>query len=247
MRRDGVLLDPLRERAEALAEEGQTSSTLPSTAAGGGDRHRRRAARDGACGRRGAPVARCPRGAADRRQPADRDAHRPRARDRRDPGRGAAGRQGEDDRASSSPRGCAWPWSVTASTTLRRSRRRMSGSRSAPARTSRWRPPTSSSCAPIRSTLPPRSRSAAERSARCARTSAGPSATTSSRCRSRRACSSRSGSTLRPEIGAIAMSGSSVIVALNALALKRLHLDEPVRDSRSEIRADADSAPVAGP
>ena len=32
------------------------------------------------------------------------------------------------------------------------------------------------------------------------------------------------GLTLRPEIGAIAMSGSSIIVAVNALALKRLRL-----------------------
>ena len=32
------------------------------------------------------------------------------------------------------------------------------------------------------------------------------------------------GLTLRPEIAAISMSGSSVLVALNALALKRLHL-----------------------
>jgi P-type Cu2+ transporter len=55
------------------------------------------------------------------------------------------------------------------------------------------------------------------------------------------------GLTLRPEIGAIAMSGSSVIVALNALSLKRLRLDDPVRDSRSDIRAHTDSAPVAGP
>lgn len=31
--------------------------------------------------------------------------------------------------------------------------------------------------------------------------------------------------TLRPEIGAIAMSGSSTIVAVNALLLKRLELD----------------------
>jgi Cu2+-exporting ATPase len=55
------------------------------------------------------------------------------------------------------------------------------------------------------------------------------------------------GLTLRPEIGAIAMSGSSVIVALNALSLKRLRLDDPVRDSRSDISARTDSAPVAGP
>jgi P-type Cu2+ transporter len=32
------------------------------------------------------------------------------------------------------------------------------------------------------------------------------------------------GFTLRPEIGAISMSGSSVLVAVNALALKRLRL-----------------------
>ena len=32
------------------------------------------------------------------------------------------------------------------------------------------------------------------------------------------------GFTLRPEIAAISMSGSSVLVAVNALALKRLHL-----------------------
>lgn len=32
------------------------------------------------------------------------------------------------------------------------------------------------------------------------------------------------GFVLRPEVGAISMSGSSVIVALNAVALKRLHL-----------------------
>jgi hypothetical protein len=36
------------------------------------------------------------------------------------------------------------------------------------------------------------------------------------------------GLTLRPEIAAISMSGSSVLVALNALALKRLKL--PRRD-----------------
>jgi P-type Cu2+ transporter len=32
------------------------------------------------------------------------------------------------------------------------------------------------------------------------------------------------GLVLRPEIGAISMSGSSVLVAVNALTLKRLHL-----------------------
>ncbi|MFQ5596248.1 MAG: hypothetical protein ACE5HA_19060 [Anaerolineae bacterium] len=34
------------------------------------------------------------------------------------------------------------------------------------------------------------------------------------------------GLTLRPEIGAIAISGSSIIVAVNALLLKRLELEE---------------------
>jgi cation transport ATPase len=38
------------------------------------------------------------------------------------------------------------------------------------------------------------------------------------------------GFVLRPEIGAISMSGSSVIVALNAVALKRLQLPEPSRE-----------------
>jgi Cu2+-exporting ATPase len=39
------------------------------------------------------------------------------------------------------------------------------------------------------------------------------------------------GFTLRPEIGAISMSGSSVLVAANALALKRLRL----RDTASRV------------
>ena len=34
------------------------------------------------------------------------------------------------------------------------------------------------------------------------------------------------GFVLRPEVGAISMSGSSVIVALNAVALRRLRLPE---------------------
>jgi Cu2+-exporting ATPase len=36
------------------------------------------------------------------------------------------------------------------------------------------------------------------------------------------------GLTLRPEIAAISMSGSSILVALNAVALKRLRLPQPV-------------------
>jgi P-type Cu2+ transporter len=39
------------------------------------------------------------------------------------------------------------------------------------------------------------------------------------------------GITLRPEIGAISMSGSSVLVALNALALRRLHLPDAQEES----------------
>jgi P-type Cu2+ transporter len=45
------------------------------------------------------------------------------------------------------------------------------------------------------------------------------------------------GLTLRPEVAAISMSGSSVLVAVNALALKRLHLpggDEPPRSALRE-------------
>ena len=40
------------------------------------------------------------------------------------------------------------------------------------------------------------------------------------------------GFTLRPEIGAISMSGSSVLVAVNALALRRLHLQRPAASAR---------------
>jgi hypothetical protein len=36
--------------------------------------------------------------------------------------------------------------------------------------------------------------------------------------------------TLRPEIAAMSMSGSSVLVAVNALALKRLHLPRQAID-----------------
>ena len=39
------------------------------------------------------------------------------------------------------------------------------------------------------------------------------------------------GLTLRPEIAAISMSGSSILVAVNALALKRLRLPEPPADT----------------
>lgn len=43
------------------------------------------------------------------------------------------------------------------------------------------------------------------------------------------------GFVLRPEIGAISMSGSSILVALNAVALKRLHL--PSRNGDEEAHS----------
>jgi Cu2+-exporting ATPase len=42
------------------------------------------------------------------------------------------------------------------------------------------------------------------------------------------------GITLRPEIGAVSMSGSSVLVALNALALKRLQLPRATEEGNSD-------------
>ena len=48
--------------------------------------------------------------------------------------------------------------------------------------------------------------------------------------RSPPACSPRSGLTLRPEIAAISMSGSSILVAVNALLLKRLDLPADIAD-----------------
>jgi Cu2+-exporting ATPase len=44
------------------------------------------------------------------------------------------------------------------------------------------------------------------------------------------------GLTLRPEIGALAMSGSSIIVAVNAVALKRLHLPSRGKDEDGDGR-----------
>ena len=57
-------------------------------------------------------------------------------------GRGAARRQGCDREAAASASSRSWRWWATASTMRRRWRRRMSASRSAPARISRSRPPT---------------------------------------------------------------------------------------------------------
>jgi Cu2+-exporting ATPase len=47
------------------------------------------------------------------------------------------------------------------------------------------------------------------------------------------------GLTLRPEIAAISMSGSSLIVAVNALALKRLHLPGGERGKGAPVEAPA--------
>lgn len=47
------------------------------------------------------------------------------------------------------------------------------------------------------------------------------------------------GLVLRPEIAAITMAGSSIIVAVNALTLKRLRLPEPVVAPRAAAIATA--------
>ena len=80
-------------------------------------------------------------------------------------------------------------WSATASTTPPPWPRPISASPSARAPTSPSRPPTSCSCAPTPSTSRPRCGSGGAPCARCARTSAGPSATTPSPSPSRPGCS----------------------------------------------------------
>jgi Cu2+-exporting ATPase len=52
------------------------------------------------------------------------------------------------------------------------------------------------------------------------------------------------GLTLRPEIAAISMSGSSLIVAVNALALKRLRLPGGERDEGAPVEAPAPRPPA---
>jgi cation transport ATPase len=70
-----------------------------------------------------------------------------------------------------------------------------------------------------------RSRSVAAPAVKSGRTSPGRSATTASRSRSRPALEPV-GFTLSPAIGALSMSGSSMIVALNAISLRRLRLPD---------------------
>ena len=85
-------------------------------------------------------------GAAHRRQRDDRARRRGRGRHRRGDRRGAPGRARPTSSGACRPRAASSPWSATASTTRRRSRRPTSAWRSAPAPTSRSRPPTSRSC-----------------------------------------------------------------------------------------------------
>jgi P-type Cu2+ transporter len=44
---------------------------------------------------------------------------------------------------------------------------------------------------------------------------------------------------LRPEVGAISMAGSSIIVALNAVALRRLRLADRAQRDQTRPAADA--------
>ncbi len=55
------------------------------------------------------------------------------------------------------------------------------------------------------------------------------------------------GFTLRPEIGAISMSGSSVLVAVNALALKRLRLGDTTPTSPSSTKGEPATAESGSP
>jgi Cu2+-exporting ATPase len=54
------------------------------------------------------------------------------------------------------------------------------------------------------------------------------------------------GLTLRPEIAALSMSGSSLLVAVNALLLKRLRLPEPPKAEGAPVPAPRDTAPTPG-
>ena len=81
-------------------------------------------------------------GPAHRRQRGRRPHGRRRGRHRRGDRRGAAGRTRSTSSRGCRPRAASWPWSATASTTPPRSPRPTSGSRWAPAPTSRSRPAT---------------------------------------------------------------------------------------------------------
>jgi Cu2+-exporting ATPase len=53
------------------------------------------------------------------------------------------------------------------------------------------------------------------------------------------------GLVLRPEIAALSMSGSSFIVAVNALMLKRLDLPTPAEPSAPAVRPVVEPSPAA--
>jgi cation transport ATPase len=116
-------------------------------------------------------------------------------------------------------------WSATASTTPRRWPRPTSASRSAPAPTWPSRPPTSNWCAPTRWTSPPRSRSAASTLGKIRQNLGWAIGYDSIALPIAAGVFEPSlGLELRPEIAALSMSGSSFIVAVNALLLKRARL-----------------------
>ena len=108
-----------------------------------------------------------------------------------------------------------------------------SASRSAPAPTSRSRPPTSSSCAPTRSTYRPHSR-IGRGTLRKMRQNLGWAVGYNAIALPIAAgvFEPAFGLVLRPEIAALSMSGSSFLVAVNALLLKRLRL--PAQPSQPE-------------
>ncbi|MDZ4268898.1 MAG: ATPase P, partial [Mycobacterium sp.] len=52
------------------------------------------------------------------------------------------------------------------------------------------------------------------------------------------------GLVLRPEIAALSMSGSSLIVAVNALMLKRLRLPQPPQPDAAAVKPSGEPSPV---
>ena len=142
-------------------------------------------------------------------------------------GSGRAGRH--QDRAprstSSEPRTARSPWSATASTRRPRSPEPTSESPSAPAPTRPSRPPTSCSCV-TRLTSPPPSRSAAAHCERCHQDLGWAVGYNSLAIPIAAGVFEPLGFVLRPEVGVVSTSASGAIVAVNAIALKRLQLPD---------------------